>query len=295
MKQPLPTISYNIMPYKFLLSFIILLAVSPAHAFPTMPVGSFDSLGYFSFFSTSADGERTFEDEMNDENNNENNDDMNQEKNNIDRSGLNAYFSFAPTSNWAVYIHRTEVTLNEEDWLYEEPAGPKNTLKTGYDRTGLGVRGMFFNRRGSPVKVGIYNEVSLNNTADQDGESFSVMPFFYIGHDLPISVRYGYNVETSRRKTRLNDSSFGSTDNFYSSHLYVRIDPYNSVARFPVGYEFYQRSGTAPDPVNFDVLKEEIIEHSIFFRLPASFLLTLKVETSNDAQQISLGVEAPFF
>ncbi len=275
------------MPYKLLIAFIILLPTAPAYAFTVMPVKSFDALSYFSFFSLSEDGDRTIDDANNDANN-----DINK---NVDRSGYHGYFSFAPTDNWAFYISRYEVTLKDTDGLYKQPAGPKDELKTGYERTGIGVRTLFFNERGSPVKVGLYSEFILNNTADQDGEAFSTMPFFYIGHNLPISLRFGYNVEASRRKTRIGDSSVTKADEFYSSHVYLRVEPYNSVARFPVGYEYYQRNGTAPDALNFDVKKERIIEHSVFVNLPANILLTLKLQDSEDIEQVSLGVEIPFF
>ena len=287
MKQPLLTRLYNIISGRVYLLFIILLSATPAHAFPVMPVGSFDSLGYFSFFSLSESGKRTIDEEMDDV--------VNADNTKIDRSGFQGYFSFSPTDNWAFYLNRYEMNLKQADGLYEQPAGPKNELKTAYERTGLGVRGMFSNERGSPVKVGIYNEFIINSTADQDGEAFSTMPFFYIGYKLPFSLRYGYNVETSRRQTRLADTSITKWDYFYNSHVYLRFEPYNSVARFPVGYEYHQRSGTAPDPINFDVKKERIIEHSVFFHLPADILLTLRLQTNDDAEQLSLGLEVPFF
>ncbi len=287
MKQPLLTMLRNIISGKFYLFSIILLLATPAYAFPAMPVGSFDSLGYFSFFNLEESGDRTIDEKMEDP--------VNPDNTKIDRSGFQGYFSFSPTDNWAFYLNRTEVNINEADGLYEQPAGPKNELKTAYERTGLGVRGMFSNKRGSPVKVGIYNEFIVNSTADQDGEAFGTMPFFYIGHNLPISLRYGYNVETSRRQTRLADTSISKWDYFYNSHVYLRFEPYNSVARFPIGYEYHQRSGTAPDPLNYDLQKERMIEHSVFFHLPASILLTLRYQTSDDAEQVSLGLEVPFF
>ena len=63
----------------------------------------------------------------------------------------------------------------------------------------------------------------MNNTADQDGEAFGFTPFFYIGHKLPISLRYAYNVEASRRKTRTVDADFSTIDQHYDSHLYFRF------------------------------------------------------------------------
>ena len=291
MKQLSLKLLRNIISARFYLASIILLSATPAYAFPTMPVGSFDALGYFSFSTLAGSGDRKTDEDMVAEADDTDSTDSTK----IDRSGLNGYFLFSPTDNWAFYINRHEITLNEEDGLYEQPAGPKNKRKTAYERTGLGIRTMFSNDRGSPVKVGVYNEFIVHSTADQDGEAFSTMPFFYIGHKLPLSLRYGYNVETSRRKTRLNDSSITKADYFYNSHVYIRLEPYNSVARFPVGYEYHQRSGTAPDPINFDVQKERMIEHSIFFNLPASILLTLKLQTSDDAEQLSLALEVPFF
>ncbi len=271
--------------FKFIAVFLFLLT-QPAFAFNELPTETFDSVGYISTSSSNISGEIE-EDEMMQEGQ-----EMKEAK--FDRSVRDVSFSFSPTRRFGFTIDHYTAKLNETDTQYEMPAGPKKTPKKAYERTSVGVRSMIINNQ-STVKVGVLNEIIMNNTADQDGEAFSITPFFYLGHHLPFSVRYAYNVEASRRKTRELDSDLTSTDRFYGSHFYIRISPYHSVARLPFGYEYYQRNGTAPDLINFDTEKDRTIEHRIFFHLPARMQLTLTVQDNDGVDSVGLGLDVPFF
>ncbi len=268
----------------------LLFLIQPAFGFNQLSTETFDAIGYIAASNNNISG--TEKSDLSAET--QSTMAAEEEELKVDRSLRTVSFSFAPTKSFGFTIDHYKAALNFEDHQYQMPAGPKNTHKEGYERTAIGLRTMFINNSSS-VKVGLLNELIMNNTADQDGEAFALTPFFYLGHHLPFSIRYAYNVEASRRKTREVEADVSTIDKFYGSHFYIRFEPYYSVARLPFGYEYYQRNGTAPDLVSFDTKKDRTIEHRLFINLPAKMQLTLSVQSRDDVDSVGLGLEIPFF
>ncbi len=254
----------------------------PCYAFKDLPVSSFDSKASLAWKGFNVD-DRYYQ-----------------------RSGWDYYVAFTPISKYGFIFEGTQVKLQVQDRDYLKPAGNKDRLKRNYSRHTLGLRSLFYDYDQSVAKLGMQLEVSVNNSADQDGESYGATPFIYIGNHLPFSLRFAYSTEFSRKNTRFSDADLATFDKLYASHLYLRFDPYNSVVRFPFGYEYYQREGTTPDIQYFDTDNEQQIQHKLFYYLFNEIQMTLSYRQSKIAKNvqnspngnqessyISLGFELP--
>ena len=113
------------------LTFIItiFLLAGNAQAFTYMPVGSFDSVGYFSFFNSTANRNANADTDIMDE-------DVPKA---VDRETKHTYLSFSPTEKFSLFGKLlSKQNLNPDDAFYAQKSGPSNDLKTEYIRSSIG-------------------------------------------------------------------------------------------------------------------------------------------------------------
>ena len=268
------------------LTFVVFLALLPmkSYGFKDLPVSSFENSAALAFRYANIDDE------------------------NYNRMITDYYFFFAPAKKFHLLIEGAQADLNSKDKDFLSLAGSRNRPKKDYNRHTFGVRTLLFDKEETPVKVGIRGELSLNDTRDQNGESYGATSFVYLGHDLPLSLRYAYSVEFARRTTFRHDAPSSTLNRMYANHLYLRFDPYQSVSRVPVGYQLYYRKGNAPDRQYFDTSRTRAVEHSFFYYLPnndAQIILRYRsIKSDSDIRQglsgnrktnaIAIGFEIPF-